>query len=107
MTIANAILIYEENGQVKHRFCPEAEAKEYLSSVSSEMKGATMFTAEGWASELVFSISPELRERVEEAKRKMRMQIRLRDALDRNGVPRDFNLRQSIFKAVDDLQLAA
>ncbi len=104
-TIQNAILVYEctETGQVKHKFCTETDARRYLELAAVEMRGGSMFAADGVEAEFVLQVSPDLREKVEDAKRRMKWQIRVRDALDRHGVTRDREQRVAIFKALEDV----
>jgi len=99
----NAILVLEEDGLVKHRFCAESEATEHIESCRGKPQGASMFLADHHDVEFVFSVSPNLRQKVEEAKEKLKNDIRLRNALDKYDVPKDFELRQSISKAFADL----
>ena len=102
MATANAILIYEKDGQIMQRFCPEAEAREYLDKARGEMRGGSMFATDGMEAELVLSVSPQLRDRIAEARIKLKADTRLRDSLDRYGVPADRDLRLSIYKAFED-----
>lgn len=104
MATANAILIYEEDSQIMQRFCPEAEAREYLDKARSEMRGGSMFATDGMEAELVLSVSPQLRDLIAETKTKLQADTRLRDALDRHGVPVDRDLRLSIYKALEDMK---
>lgn len=107
MTISNAILVFEEGDQVLHRFCPEAEAREYLENAQGKMRGGAMFAADNIEAEFVLLVSSDLRDRVDAAKTRMKSQMRVRDALDRHGVPRDQDLRASIFNAFGDLMKGA
>lgn len=102
MALNNAILIYEENGHIKQRFCPEQEARDFLATAQKEMRGGSMFAADGVEAESVLSISPDLRERVAAAKTKLKSDARLRDLLTKHGVPIDQNLRIAIYKAFED-----
>lgn len=104
MEIANTILVYEEDGQVKQRFCPEAEARNYLDQAQLDMRGGCLFALDGVEAEFMLRISPDLRDKVEVAKAKLKVDTRLRDALDRHGVPRDRDLRVAIFKALEDFK---
>lgn len=100
----DSILVIEVSGKVTHEFCDQAEGQERLRSARLHHSGGSMFSCEDMNAELVYSVSPNLRERVEEAKRKLRVEIMVRDALDRNAVPRDRKLRSGIYKAVKELR---
>lgn len=102
--IQDTILVFEEEGQVKHCFCSEAVANDRLLKARAGDTGGSMFTSSGVRAESIFSISPNLRERVDAAKMKLRQDILIRDALDRNGVPRDSVLRIGIYKAISELR---
>lgn len=102
MALNNAILIYEENGEIKQRFCPEQEAREYLATARETMSGGSMFASDGIDAEFVMSVSPDLRDRVAAAKTKLKSDTRLRDLLNKHGVPMERDLRISIFKAFED-----
>lgn len=102
MALNNAILIYEENSQIKQRFCPEQEARDFLDMAQKEMRGGSMFAAEGVEAEFVLSVSPSLRDRVAAAKTKLKSDTRLRDLLTKHGVPMDRDLRIAIFGAFED-----
>lgn len=107
MAIANAILVYEEEGQVKHRCCPEAEARTYLDGCVGDMRGGSMFAADGVDADFVLKVSPQLRGQVDDAKAKLKADIRLREVLDKHGVPREIELRNAVAKAFADLNYAA
>lgn len=102
MALNNAVLIYEENGGIKQRFCPEQEAREYLATAQKEMRGGAMFAADDMDVEFVLSVNPDLRDRVADAKTKMKSDTRLRDLLTKHGVPMDQDLRIAIYKAFED-----
>jgi len=102
MTLHNAILVYEEGGQVKQRFCPEQEAREFLATAQKEMRGGSMFAADGVEAEFVLRISQDLRDRVDAARTKLKSDARLRDLLTKHGVSIDQNLRTAIYKAFED-----
>lgn len=101
----NTILVFEAaDGTVQHCFCTEAEATQRLKQAVSAGSAGSMFFNDGLAAEMVFSVSPDLRERVEEAKRKLRNDLTVRNALNRHGVPADQDLRIKIKKAIDELR---
>lgn len=101
----NAILIYESGGNLIHRFCPEAEATAFLESAALRMNAASMFVSDHHMdSELLFSASPDLRDRVAETKAHLGFQVRVRDALDRHGIERDRDLRNRIMGAIKELR---
>lgn len=100
----DTILVIEVGGQVTHTICTQTEGQERLRNARIHHSGGSMFTSEGMSADLVYSVSPNLRERVDEAKRKLRGEILIRDALDRNAVPRDHALRTGIYKAINELR---
>lgn len=104
----NTILVYEDlkSGQVKHQFCTEEVAKERLMASTASNSGGSMFTSKDVSSEKLYVVSPNLRERVEEAKRKLRADITIRDTLTRHGVPEDIELRAKIASAIKELRLS-
>ena len=103
--INDTILVYEDNGIVKHCFCTQAHALEALRFADENCSSAYSFRTEGHSIELLYSVS-DIRERVEEAKSKFRRDIIIRDVLDRNGVPKDKALRAPIYKSISELQLS-
>lgn len=59
--------------------------------------GASMFTTDAaWDAELLMAISPNIKERVLEAQRRLQDDIKLRDLMDKHGIPRENTLRASI-----------
>lgn len=101
----NAILIYESGGDLLHRFCPEAEATAFLESAALSMNVASMFVSDdNMDSEMLFSVSRNLRDHVAETKNHLGFQVRVRDALDRHGVERDRELRNRIMGAIKELR---
>lgn len=103
-----AILIFETaSGSVEHRFCTEALGRELLLRAHSKGRRSTMFVGEGFAAEMVYATSRDLRDRVDAAKAQMLGDIRLRAALDRQGVPCGHALRNAIHAAVRQLQVLA
>ncbi len=105
MTSNNAILVYAEEGVVKHRFCPEAEARTILADVADKLDNGFLFAVDHPDAKLIYDISPDLRDHVAAAKTKLEVNTRLKLALDRHGIPNDRNLRVAIFKAFEDLTL--
>jgi hypothetical protein len=107
MTTNNAILICFEGSAVTHRFCPEAEARAFLTIAAERMNSGSMFILEGpYDAECIYGLSPELRNHVAAAKAAAELQGRLTLALDRHGVPRNRDLRIAIFRAFDELTSA-
>lgn len=103
----NAVLVYELNGGATHRFCPEAEARTFLASAQDNGEGASIFITEGFEAELFYSVAPNLRSRVDAAKGRLSQVIRIRNALDKHGVPRDRDLRSKINTAFGELNQLA
>jgi hypothetical protein len=52
---------------------------------------------------LIYDVSPDLRNRVEEAKVSVRKQLEWTAALDTQNVPTDPQLRKSIHRAIQDI----
>lgn len=101
----NAILVFEaDDGSAQHRFCTAAEATDHLDKAAASFSGGSMFINEELGAEMVYAVSPDLRARVDEAKRKLKFEMAIRDALNRHGVPADRQLRISIKKAIDELR---
>lgn len=105
--INDAILVFEKNGQVEHRFCTLAQAKEAELQWKNMRSGGSIFTFDGQDAEFVYSISTNTPGRVEKAKDALRRDIAFRDVLDRNGVPKDNDLRISIYNSVEELRRTA
>jgi len=106
-TINDTILVFENNGQVEHCFCTEAQAKEWLLQSKDVCSGGSMFTSDGVDADFAFTCALNLRERVEAAKQNLRRDIAIRDALDSNGVPKDKDLRIAIYRSITQLQQTA
>lgn len=101
----NVILVYEDRGQIKQRFCHSDEAKAAMEIAAENLQAAITFTVSdecGMDAIRVLSLSPDLAIRVSAAKIKMLADVRLRDALDCHGVPRDLELRRAIHRAYED-----
>jgi len=100
----DAILVFEESGRAAHYFCTEAEATERLDREVASGSGGSMFVYSDMSAQMIYSVAPNVRERVEEAKRKLNYELAIRDALTRHGVPVDRELRINIKRAIDDLR---
>lgn len=103
----DTILVFEANGTVRHRFCTRAEGMEHLQQAADTHSGGAMFTTDGTPAEMAFSLFTGVREKVEEAKLKLRNDIVVRDTLDRNDVPRDRAIRDGVYKAIAELRTSA
>lgn len=101
--LKNAIVVFENNGKVDHRFCTQQEAETMNAEVQMTCSGLSVFTFESEA-ELTLSVSPNIQERLRAAKQKLRSDIALRDDLDSEGVPKDRVIRSGIYKAIKALQ---
>jgi hypothetical protein len=104
MSINNAILIYPEAGIAKHRFCTEEDARAFLEKTAQQCENASMFVIKGNDAKQAFTIFNEIRERVAAAKTALLSQMLFKDALDRQGVPLELDLRTAIFKAFSDIK---
>lgn len=100
----NAILVYEDAGQVKHCFCSAEEARARLEASTVMNSGGSVFTNESIDAAMLYAVSPQLRDRVNDAKLKLRSDIAVREALNRHGVPQDTDLRTKIANAIKDLR---
>lgn len=97
----NAILIYCDGGEVKTRICRDGEAQSALVEAGDRGEPASAFIAESDIDqEMMLSISPDLRGRVDAAVTTAKRQLSLKMAMDSFGVPSDRNLRTQIYQAV-------
>lgn len=100
----NAILVHADaSGNVLHRFCPEVEARAFLKEAQERLTGASMFAVDSPDAELIYQISPDLRDRVDHAKVKLKADLRFSAALDKHNVPRDPELRRAVHSAFGEL----
>lgn len=103
--LKNAILVFEtENGGVDHCYCSTSDANERLNQAVSNGSAGSIFTCDEHEAEFIYAVSPSLRDRIDEAKRKLRSDIILRDAMNRHAVPADRDLRIKIKNAIDDIR---
>lgn len=100
----NTILVFEDNGVVKHRLCTEEQGKAALRHAAEQLSGGSMMTSDVMDAEMVYSVSPDLRNRVESAKCKLRDELKLRDAMNKHGVPKDREIRASVCRAFNELR---
>jgi hypothetical protein len=102
----NAILVSETNGVVTHHFCDATFAQGMLEYAKVNGTGdSAFFQDEDTKIDVatVYELSPDLRNRVEAAKDKLREDIRIRNAMDKHGVPKDRTLRAAVYKAFKEL----
>jgi hypothetical protein len=97
----NAILVYTEFGFVWHKYMPETVARDYLDKCTAAGDGASMFVVDD--AELVFSVSPYIRHRVEVVKSKLRRDLRIKAALDKHGVTQDRDTRIAVIRAIHEI----
>jgi hypothetical protein len=102
-TTNNAILIYIAKGKATYRFCPEDEARTHLDIAKKLGDPASMMVTDDLDCKFVLSVSPNLRDRVEQNISRMQVDYNFIVALDKHGVPKDRELRCSISKAFADL----
>jgi hypothetical protein len=96
-TKKTAILVCEHNGLAVIRYCTPQEASAACEAATVSCSGASMFTTDAaWDAELLMAISPNMKERVLEAQRCLQDDIKLRDLMDKHGIPRENALRASI-----------
>lgn len=106
MNDVNTILVFEEDGKARHRFCTEAEATHVLETVKAKGRSAAAIITTSPDVALTYEIHRRIRERVEAAKESLRQDIRFNAALDASGVPDEPDLRRAVFAAFEKLQAA-
>ena len=100
----NAIAIYVSNGVVVHLVCSESRAKEILMDAHLKMESAQSFISdEGIDQEMMLAVSPDLCNRVLEAKKSVGLGMRIKAALDKHGIPFDRELRAKVSDAVREV----
>jgi hypothetical protein len=103
----NAILISVTNDVISHHFCDAAFAQGMLEYAKKQgREDSAFFQEEDSKMDIsdVYNLSPELRNRVAEAKEKLRNDLRIQAALDKHGVPKDPSLRASVVRAFRELR---
>lgn len=100
----NAIVVMQENGVVIHRFCTGAEARAILDAADTRGQAASAFFYEADDSQLIYDISPDLKNRVEKAKAQVRRDLKMIAAMDKHGVPDDPTIRKAVFMAMYEVQ---
>lgn len=103
-SIENTIVIFAEGQQVSHRFTTQTEGIAYLEAVAETATAASLMILDGdMPADLLLKTSPVLQERLQEAKRNLTAFLKLKETLDRHGVPKDRTLRGAIHKAFREL----
>lgn len=104
--VKSAVLVYEtKEGAVDHCFCTSDHANAVVCASKDANTGASAFLSEdGLEAEMVYSVSPDLRGRVEAAKAKLRFDIAVRNALNRHGVPAERGLRAAVYNVITELR---
>ncbi len=103
-SIENTIVIFAEGQQVSHRFTTQTEGIAYLEAVAETASAASLMILDGdMPADLLLKTSPVLQERLQEAKRNLTAFLKLKETLDRHGVPKDRTLRGAIHKAFREL----
>ncbi|MDT8992759.1 hypothetical protein RQP54_17940 [Curvibacter sp. APW13] len=101
-SINDTILVCEEAGQAVVRFCTAQEAKQTAEhAMSTGAAPVTYITIDGVKAELLVTVT-NLGERVQSAKQYLQEHIRLREVLDKHGIPNDPALRSKIHVAFRD-----
>lgn len=103
----NAVLVLMEGNRAAHRFCTEPEGRAVLTKAAAEGGSASLMITEGADAELIYLISPELRDKVAEAKTSLKASHRFKVALDKEKVPMDLDLRKAIHRAFGNLMVGA
>lgn len=103
-SIENTIVIFAEGQHVAHRFTTQTEGIAYLEAVAETSSAASLMILDGdMPADLLLKTSPVLQERLQEAKRNLTAFLKLKETLDRHGVPKDRTLRGAIHKAFREL----
>ena len=103
-SIENTIVIFAEGQHVAHRFTTQTEGIAYLEAVAETASAASLMILDGdMPADLLLKTSPVLQERLQEAKRNLTAFLKLKETLDRHGVPKDRTLRGAIHKAFREL----
>lgn len=102
----NAILISLTNGVAGHQFCTAAEARKALDAAAETGGGASaLFVDDGSLNaEDVYSISPDLQNRVSMARQKLQDDWRIKLVLDKHQVPEDRDIRKAVYAAIKELR---
>lgn len=102
--VANAILVHELAGGVVHSFLPAAEAHKRLDEALSQRSAGSVFVVEdGIGAEIYYSVSPDLRSRIEDAKQRLRRGLHWQRVMDNHGVPVDRELRAKVANAMREI----
>lgn len=102
VTLNNAVVIYEEDSKIKELFCPKEEAETLLSKIQVAKGGVVVLSSDNCDMKMLFCVSPDLRKRVKQAKKKLAADVFLRDILTRHNVPTAPEIRASIHKAFEE-----
>lgn len=97
----NTILVFWKDDAPQHRFCTEPEARTELDTIVSRCESGVAFFLENRDAELIYELYAKIRERVAAAKAKLKVDMRLKLALDDEAVPLDRDLRAKIARAFD------
>ncbi|MFP3637573.1 hypothetical protein [Paraburkholderia sp. SIMBA_054] len=101
--VASAILVFEDNGVVKHAVMSASEGNERLKENERQRKGGSIFIFEDDSAQLYYDLSPDLRSRVEEAKVKLRRSLHWQAVMDKHGVPQDPAIRASVAQVLEQI----
>ncbi len=100
----NSILFYPDHqGVILQKFCPEAEAREFLEATARQCGVGSAIISDSDDLEFVYRVSPKLRDHAEQVKAGLSKQMRIKVALDRQGVPLEQGLRAKISAALLEL----
>lgn len=103
--VKSCILVHAVNGRAVHSFMTAEQGRAAFDEIMLAHGCGSIFETESLDdAKLIYDVSPDLRNRVEEAKISVRKQLEWKDALDKQNVPTDPKLRQSIYRAIRDIQ---
>ncbi|UIF89414.1 hypothetical protein [Cupriavidus sp. UYPR2.512] len=102
--IKSCILVHAVDGRAEHSFMTAEQGHAAFDEIQQANGCGSIFqTDSADDAKLIYDVSPDLRNRVAEAKISVRKHIEWKAALDRHEVPTDPQLRKSIYRALQDI----
>lgn len=103
--VKSCILVHAVKGCVVHSFMTAQEGRDAYAGIVRDHSGGSIFETEpADDAKLIYDVSPNLRNRVEAAKVSLRKQLEWQSALDKQNVTTDPQLRNAIYRAIQDIQ---
>lgn len=102
--VKGCILVHAVNGLAVHSFMTAEQGRAAFDEIMMTHGCGSIFKTESDDAKLIYDLSPDLRNRVEEAKISVRKQIEWKACFDKHNVPTDPQLRRSIYRAIQDIQ---